>query len=80
MKKLESEKTIIVGIVNKDQNLNKSNEYLDDLEFLTLTAGSVVDKRFIQKIDTANPSTFIGSGIMNDILYYVRFYEILVKY
>ena len=72
MKKLESEKTIIVGIVNKDQNLNKSSEYLDELEFLTLTAGSVVDKRFIQKINTPNPSTFIGSGKMNEILSYVR--------
>ena len=72
MKKLEPEKTIIVGIVNKDQNQNKSNEYLDELEFLTLTAGSVVDKRFIQKINTPNPSTFIGSGKMNEILSYVR--------
>ena len=72
MKKLESEKTIIVGIVNKDQNQNNSNEYLDELEFLTLTAGSVVDKRFIQKINTPNPSTFIGSGKMNEILSYVR--------
>ena len=72
MKKLESEKTIIVGIVNKDQNQNKSNEYLDELEFLTLTAGSVVDKRFIQKINTPNPSTFIGSGKINEILSYVR--------
>ena len=76
VKKLESEKTVIVGIVNKDQNLNKSNEYLDELEFLTLTAGSVVDKRFIQKIDTPNPSTFIGSGKMNEILSYVRFNDI----
>ena len=72
VKKLEPEKTIIVGIVNKDQNQNKSNEYLDELEFLTLTAGSVVDKRFIQKINTPNPSTFIGSGKMNEILSYVR--------
>jgi len=72
VKKLESEKTIIVGIVNKDQNQNNSNEYLDELEFLTLTAGSVVDKRFIQKIDTPNPSTFIGSGKINEILSYVR--------
>jgi len=72
VKKLESEKTIIVGIVNKDQNQNNSNEYLDELEFLTLTAGSIVDKRFIQKIDAPNPSTFIGSGKMNEILSYVR--------
>ena len=76
MKKSESEKTIIVGIVNKDQNQHKSNEYLDELEFLTLTAGSVVDKRFIQKIDTPNPSTFIGSGKMNEILSYIRFNDI----
>ena len=76
MKKSEPEKTIIVGIVNKDQNQNKSNEYLDELEFLTLTAGSVVDKRFIQKIDTPNPSTFIGSGKMNEILSYIRFNDI----
>ena len=76
MKKLEPEKTIIVGIVNKDQNQNKSNEYLDELEFLTLTAGSVVDKRFIQKINTPNPSTFIGSGKMNEILSYIRFNDI----
>jgi len=76
VKKLEPEKTIIVGIVNKDQNQNKSNEYLDELEFLTLTAGSVVDKRFIQKIDTPNPSTFIGSGKMNEILSYIRFNDI----
>ncbi len=76
MKKLEPEKTIIVGVVNKDQNQNKSNEYLDELEFLTLTAGSVVDKRFIQKIDTPNPSTFIGSGKMNEILSYIRFNDI----
>lgn len=76
MKKLEPEKTIIVGIVNKEQNQNKSNEYLDELEFLTLTAGSVVDKRFIQKIDTPNPSTFIGSGKMNEILSYIRFNDI----
>ena len=76
VKKLEPEKTIIVGIVNKEQNQNKSNEYLDELEFLTLTAGSVVDKRFIQKIDTPNPSTFIGSGKMNEILSYIRFNDI----
>ena len=76
MKKLEPEKTIIVGIVNKDQNQNNSNEYLDELEFLTLTAGSVVDQRFIQKIDTPNPSTFIGSGKMNEILSYIRFNDI----
>ena len=72
MNKTKSEKTIIVGIINRDQNQKKSNEYLDELEFLSLTAGSQVDKRFTQKIDVTNPSTFIGSGKMNEILKYVK--------
>lgn len=72
MNKTKSEKTIIVGIINRDQNYKKSNEYLDELEFLTLTAGSQVDKRFTQKINITNPSTFIGSGKMNEISKYVK--------
>jgi|TARA_B110000438_G_scaffold33857_1_gene33554 GTPase len=70
--KTKSEKTIIVGVINRDQNYKKSNEYLDELEFLTLTAGSQVDKRFTQKINITNPSTFIGSGKMNEISKYVK--------
>lgn len=72
MNKTKSEKTIIVGVINRDQNYKKSNEYLDELEFLTLTAGSQVDKRFTQKINITNPSTFIGSGKMNEISKYVK--------
>ena len=72
MNKTKSEKTIIVGIINRDQNNKKSNEYLDELEFLTLTAGSQVDKRFTQKVHVTNPSTFIGSGKMNEISKYVK--------
>ena len=72
MNKIQSEKTIIVGVINRDQNQKKSNEYLDELEFLTLTAGSFVEKRFTQKIDIPNPSIFIGSGKMNEILTYVK--------
>ena len=72
MNKTKSEKTIIVGIINRDQNHKKSNEYLDELEFLTLTAGSQVDKRFTQKVYVTNPSTFIGSGKMNEISKYVK--------
>ena len=72
MNKTKSEKTIIVGIINRDQNYKKSNEYLDELEFLTLTAGSQVDKRFTQKVHVTNPSTFIGSGKMNEISKYVK--------
>lgn len=66
------EKTVLVGVVNKDQNLKKCEEYLDELEFLSLTAGGVVEKRFTQKIENPNPSTLIGKGKMEEIATYVK--------
>ncbi len=51
------EKTVIVGIVTQSQSEDKLNEYLDELEFLTFTAGGEVVKRFSQKMDKPNPDT-----------------------
>jgi len=70
------EKTIIVGITNRFQNTHKSNEYLDELEFLSLTAGGIVEKRFIQKVENPNPSTLIGKGKMSEILTYIKINKI----
>ena len=66
------EKTVIVGLINRFQNQKKSKEYLDELEFLSLTAGGIVEKRFVQKVDNPNPSTLIGKGKMSEILTYVK--------
>ena len=66
------EKTVIVGLINRFQNQKKSNEYLDELEFLSLTAGGIVEKRFVQKVENPNPSTLIGKGKMSEILTYVK--------
>jgi len=66
------EKTIIVGLINRFQNQKKSKEYLDELEFLSLTAGGIVEKRFVQKVQNPNPSTLIGKGKMSEILTYVK--------
>ena len=66
------EKTVIVGLVNKNQNQKKSQEYLDELEFLSITAGGMVEKRFTQRIDTPNPSTLVGKGKMDEINTYVK--------
>tara|TARA_B110000008_G_scaffold276600_1_gene316185 strand:- start:840 stop:2069 length:1230 start_codon:yes stop_codon:yes gene_type:complete len=68
----EMEKTVIVGLVNRNQNQKKSQEYLDELEFLSITAGGVVEKRFTQRIETPNPSTLIGKGKMDEIGTYVK--------
>ena len=66
-KSLELEKTVLVGIINSSQDEVKSKEYLDELEFLVHTAGGVVLKRFVQKLQSSNPKTFIGSGKIRDV-------------
>ena len=66
------EKTAIVGIVTQNQNEEKLNEYLDELEFLTFTAGGQVVKRFWQKMDKPNPKTFLGTGKIDEINLFVK--------
>lgn len=74
--KIDFEKTVIVGIVTQNQNEEKLVEYLDELEFLTFTAGGEVVKRFWQKMDKPNPKTFLGTGKMDEIHLYVKEHEI----
>ena len=65
------EKTVIVGIVTQKQDEEKLKEYLDELEFLTFTAGGEVVKRFSQKMERPNPKTFVGTGKIEEINQYV---------
>ncbi len=71
-KTIEYEKTVLIGIINREQNQEKVAEYLDELEFLTYTAGGEVHKRFIQRIEVPNPKTLIGSGKMQEVEAYVK--------
>jgi GTP-binding protein HflX len=73
---LNFEKTAIVGIVTQSQSEDKLTEYLDELEFLTFTAGGQVVKRFWQKMDKPNPKTFLGTGKIDEINLYVKENEI----
>lgn len=66
------ERTVIVGIVTQNQNEEKLTEYLDELEFLTYTAGGEVIKRFSQKLEKPNPKTFLGTGKMDEISSYIK--------
>jgi GTPase len=70
------EKTVIVGIITQNQSEEKLTEYLDELEFLTFTAGGEVVKRFFQKMERPNPKTFLGTGKMDEIHHYVKENEI----
>ena len=68
---IEYEKTVLIGVITKLQNDAKSEEYLDELEFLAFTAGGEVMKRFTQKMDMPNPKTFIGTGKMEEVRQFV---------
>ncbi|RIV44521.1 MULTISPECIES: GTPase HflX [Flagellimonas] len=75
-KSIDYEKAVLVGVITQTQDETKVNEYLDELEFLTYTAGGEVKKRFVQRIDVPNPKTYIGSGKMEEVEHYVKENEI----
>jgi GTP-binding protein HflX len=70
------EKTIVVGIITQNQTEDKLNEYLDELEFLTFTAGGEVIKRFSQKMERPNPKTFVGTGKIEEIHLYIKAHNV----
>ncbi|PKP38689.1 MAG: GTPase HflX, partial [Bacteroidetes bacterium HGW-Bacteroidetes-15] len=65
------ETAILVGVQLQDQSVELVHDYLDELEFLADTAGAKVSKRFVQKLSSPNPRTFIGSGKLLEIKKYV---------
>ncbi|WP_067144915.1 GTPase HflX [Pseudotamlana agarivorans] len=66
------ERAVLIGIITKDQDEEKSKEYLDELEFLTFTAGGYAVKRFTQKMEMPNSKTFIGTGKMEDVREFIE--------
>ncbi len=71
-KEAVSEKAVLIGVITQLQNETKSKEYLDELDFLTQTAGGVPVKRFVQKLDKPNPKTFLGAGKLEDVRDYIK--------
>ena len=70
------EKTVIVGLINRNQNSKRCDEYLDELEFLSYTAGGKVVQRFTQRIENPNPATLIGQGKMEEVSTFVTAMDI----
>ena len=75
-KDIALERAVLIGVITKDQNEEKSREYLDELEFLTFTAGGYAVKRFTQKMDMPNPKTFIGTGKIEDVRKFIEEHDI----
>ncbi len=68
---LQRERCILIGIINKDQDEEKSMEYLEELRFLADTAGADTLHIFTQKLSRPDTRTFLGSGKMEEIKGYV---------
>ena len=66
------EKAVLVGVILKDQTNEQAAEYLDELAFLSETAGAIAVKRFIQKLAHPDSRTFVGKGKLEEIKQYVN--------
>ncbi len=68
----QAETAILVGLITQTQNERKTNEYLDELEFLAHTAGAVTVKRFTQKVNGPSSVTYVGTGKLEEIRAYIE--------
>ena len=68
----QAETAVLVGLITQTQNERKTNEYLDELEFLAHTAGAVTVKRFTQKVNGPNSVTYVGKGKLEEIRTYIE--------
>ncbi|MDG2440527.1 MAG: GTPase HflX, partial [Crocinitomicaceae bacterium] len=66
------EKCMLVGVIPQGVTERSAEEYLDELEFLALTAGATTVKRFLQKVTAPNSKTFVGSGKLSEIRDYIN--------
>ena len=71
-----SETAVLVGVVTKGQSELQTKEYLDELEFLAMTAGAVTKKYFTQNLEHPHPKTFLGRGKIKEVEEYVRQHDI----
>lgn len=66
------ERAVLVGLITPQQNESRAKEYLDELEFLADTAGAVTVKKFVQKCQAPNSTSFVGKGKLEEIVAYVE--------
>lgn len=73
---VKSEEAVLVGLITRSQSEEQVHEYLDELDFLSETAGIRPVKRFVQRLDNAHPVTFVGKGKLEEIRLFVEEHEI----
>ena len=73
-----TEHVVLVGLIHQHQTEEQVSEYLDELEFLAMTAGAKTEKRFVQKLRHPDSRTFVGSGKLQEIEAYIQDHENIV--
>lgn len=68
----KTEYAVLVALITPQQNEAKTNEYLDELEFLADTAGAVTVKRFTQRVNGPSSITYTGKGKLEEIRAYIE--------
>ena len=66
------ETAILVGLITPNQNERKTQEYLDELEFLATTAGALTVRRFTQRMNGPSSVTYLGIGKLKEIREYIQ--------
>ena len=70
------EKAILIAVEIQTQSREQTDDYLAELEFLTITAGAEVVKQFVQRLAAPNPKTYVGTGKLEEIAAFIEKKEI----
>lgn len=70
------EKAILIGLITPDVTKEQAYEYLDELAFLTDTAGAKPVRNFTQKLPHPDNKTFLGKGKIEEVRLYAEENEI----
>lgn len=72
----KEELCVLVSVITSEITEEIAIEFLDELEFLALTAGAITHKRFLQKLPMSDSRTFVGSGKLQEIKAYIHEHKI----
>jgi len=70
------EEAVLIGVATKQQDMERTLEYLEELAFLVDTAGGIALKKFIQKLEYPDPRTYVGSGKLAEIQEWIESHKV----
>lgn len=71
-----TERAVLVGLITPEITEGAAREYLDELAFLAKTAGAEPVRQYLQRVEHANPRTFVNKGKIEEISSFVVSEEI----